>query len=110
LNRFLRILLVACTLLSAACTSSDPPPETLDRETFVEVYVALRMAALQQEDARLSEADRIRILDEFQVTIDELESFAEVWGGDPAYMLEVWRDIEARLNVPVDSTSVDDAG
>jgi hypothetical protein len=79
----------------------------MERETFVEVYVALRMEALTSPQSELPEGARLRILAEYDVTADDLLAFAEAHGRNPDYMVEVWREIEERLNVPVDSTATD---
>ncbi len=79
----------------------------MERSTFVDVYVALRLSALQTPDANLPEAARDSILGEYDVSADDLVAFAEAHGRNPEYMLEVWRDIESRLNIPVDSTAED---
>lgn len=78
---------------------SPTPTATVDRETFVQVYVELRVAALESSDANLAEEDRERILQRHGVSAEDLISFAEVHGADPDYMLSVWTEIEDRLNV-----------
>jgi hypothetical protein len=51
---------VACLLAAAGCS---PPSElAVDRETFIDVYVELRMAALDRDDATITEAERDEIL------------------------------------------------
>ena len=102
------LLHLALALPFVAC-AGDPalPPDLLTRETFVDVYVALRMEALRSPSAEIDEEARLRIMEEFQVDEEDLIAFAEAHGSDPAYMLEVWREIEERLNVPVDSTAAD---
>lgn len=111
IRRLSTLLLLALTIVGSAagCDSRDDalPPGLLERETFIDVYVALRMAALTADRAALPDVDRERILAEFQVSTDDLLSFAEAYGRDPDFMLEVWRDIEGRLNVPVDSSATD---
>lgn len=92
----------------AGCGADDAlPPGIMERETFVEVYVALRKQALGSPEAELPEEERLRILGEHDVTVEDLVTFAEAHGRDPDYMVEVWREIEGRLNVPVDSTATD---
>ena len=83
------------------------PPGTLDRDTFVEVTVELRMAALKQPNATLAPADRARILQDHGVTEEELIAFAQVRGDDTAFMAELWKEIEQRLNVPIDSAGAE---
>lgn len=105
----LGVLALVALLTLVGCRSSEDssPPGVLDREAFVEVYVALRKAALTSPDAELPEEERDRILEEFGVGADDLIAFAEAHGRDPDYMVEVWREIEERLNVPIDSTATD---
>ncbi|HSM06785.1 MAG TPA: hypothetical protein VK858_19320 [Longimicrobiales bacterium] len=102
----LRAPLIAL-LIAAGTTACGPDdgamPETLDRETFVAVMVELRKAALAESDATLRPSEREQILGGHGVTEEDLLTFAEVHGQDPTYMAEVWRDIETRLNVPIDS-------
>lgn len=91
-----------------SCSSEDElPPGLLEREAFVDVYVALRMSALQTSDANLPESVRDSVLAEYDVSADDLVAFAEAHGRNPDFMLEVWRDIESRLNIPIDSTAED---
>ena len=97
------LFLCAAILLQWGCA---PEPETrIDRDTFIDVYVDLRVAALEHQDAVIREEDRDRILSTHQVTVDELVEFAEVRGRDPAFMEGVWEEIETRLNVDTLSTS-----
>lgn len=100
---------VLSVILFVACGSREGPlpPDLMERDTFVDVYVALRMQALTSPQAELPEEERARILAEYDVTVEDLVAFAEAHGRDPDYMLEVWREIEERLNVPVDSTADD---
>ena len=97
------LALVAAILFSWGC--ADDTATTIDRETFIDVYVEIRVAALGTEDATLLPADRDRILESYAVSVDDLVEFAEVHGEDPTFMQEVWNDIESRLNVDSISTS-----
>jgi hypothetical protein len=80
----------------SACDSGSAP--TLDRETFIQVYVELRIAALTQDDATLTDEDREQILAGHGITEEDLFAFADEHGDDPAYMVQVWEEIEERLN------------
>lgn len=93
--------------LGGCSPDAEMAPDVMERSAFVDVYVALRMAALGTSDANLPEAVRDSILSEYGVSADDLVGFAEVHGRNPDYMLEVWRDVESRLNIPVDSTAED---
>lgn len=81
-----------------ACGDGTPPePEGgVDRQTFVETYVDLRVAALR-ELRQLPEGQRREILERHGVTEEGLLEFAEHHGGDAAYMRDVWSEVEARL-------------
>jgi hypothetical protein len=88
---------VACLLAAAGCS---PPSElAVDRETFIDVYVELRMAALDRDDATITEAERDEILASHEINQEDLFAFAEAHGNDPVYMLQVWEEIEDRLNL-----------
>ena len=84
-------------LLAAAC-GSDPAADTINRETFIDAYVELRMAALDTDSQRVASADREAILDRLGITEDDLIEFVEVHGGDLELMREVWNEVEVRLD------------
>jgi len=88
--------LALAVLLLGGC--APEAPDTISRETFVQVYVELRVAALDRDDATLAAADRERILSSHGVTGEDLLNFAEVHSQDPAFMRAVWSEIEERLN------------
>lgn len=88
------VLLVLSALL-AACGPSDPP--TIDRETFVTVYVELREAALRTPGGVIEPAARDEVLARHGLSEQDLVTFAEVHGDNVRYMAGVWREIEARL-------------
>ena len=94
----------ATLLLLAAATAgcgSDGEPRTISRDAFVETYVALRLAALEEsggsEVAPISPEARERVLDEQGVTSEELFHFVELRGGDVVFMQELWREVERRM-------------
>lgn len=95
LRRIASSLAVAALLLGACAPEA---PDTIARDTFVQVYVELRVAALDRDDATLTAADRERILSSHGITEDDLLSFAEVHSQDPTFMRAVWSEIEERLN------------
>lgn len=111
--RFRHLVLLGATAAAVVLPGCGPEEEaTIPRETFVAAYVELRVAALERDDARVPDADRDRILAEHGVTAEDMVAFAEVRGRDPAFMRDVWAEIEERLNVnpadtgptPTDST------
>ena len=89
-----------------ACGSSTPDG-VIDRETFIDAYVELRVAALDTDSQRVAAADREAILQRLGVTEDELLRFAEVHGGELDYMREVWNEVELRLDRPSEPAPVE---
>ena len=83
-------------LVLAACGPAEP--ETIDRDAFIATYVDLRQAALRSPERVLSEETRARVLAQHAVTEEELMEFTSLRGGDPAYMIEVWSEISARMD------------
>lgn len=70
----------------------------VDRETFVSVWVDLRLAALAAPTRRLDPETRERIVQRRGTTEEELLAFVEAHGRDIAYMEGVWQDVEERMN------------
>lgn len=94
--RFLRALAAVVVVTGAACAPEEA--STISRETFIEVFVELRIAALDRDDADVPSAERDRILGEHGITADDMVTFAEVRGRDTAFMAAVWNEIEQRLS------------
>jgi|SRR5690606_32428631 len=87
----------ALVVATVSCGRSDAG--TLPtRETFIEAYVDLRVAALRAEDGQLTDSARAEILSRHGVTADDLLGFAEARGTDLAYMRDVWNEIELGLD------------
>lgn len=94
------VLLFAAALLPGVLAScGSDVPATIDRQTFVDVFVDLRVAALDAPNARLPQESRERILAGHGVTAEEMLTFAEVHARDPGFMRDVWDEIEERMNV-----------
>lgn len=97
-------LLVLLPLLAVACDSgfSSPDEDTapIDEDTFIETYVQLRLAALEQ--GGLPEEDRERILDENEVTVDDLRAFIDVHGRNVPYMYRVWTEVDRRIDEAIE--------
>ncbi|MDX1493464.1 MAG: hypothetical protein R3253_05370 [Longimicrobiales bacterium] len=74
------------------------PEGTIERETFIQAYVELRVAALDTDSSRIADADRERILNDFGITGDDLLDFVRVHASDLDYMREVWNEVELRLD------------
>ena len=88
---------VAVTLLGVV-GCEEQGPATIDREVFVETYVALRVAQLRGSGGDpLPAEERARVLAERAVTEEELLAFVEAHGRDPQFMERLWQDVEARL-------------
>lgn len=71
---------------------------TIDDETFIEVYVELRMAALQSPGMQIQEEDRDRILREHDVEEEDLVRFVETHGADIHRMSAVWQEASDLLS------------
>lgn len=101
---------LACLLLSALACGGDMGPQateaTIPAETFIDVYVDLRLAAIQRGSEVLDTLEARRILEEHGVTRQDLLDFADAYGGDFVFMNGVWEEIQARL----DSVTVEAIG
>lgn len=86
-------------LLATAGCGDDPAAASasVDRETFIATYVDLRLSALGTPTGEITDAERERVLAKHQVTEDDLISFAEAYGSDPATMKDVWEQVRLRL-------------
>lgn len=83
-----------------ACDPGFPTSEgtaPIDRETFIDTYVALRTEAMGWEGGRIPAEDRDRVLAEKGVTAEDLRSFIEVHGRNVPYMSLLWAEVESRL-------------
>lgn len=96
---FWRILALVGILLSAApaCGSDEGAPP-VDRETFVAVWVDLRLAAIASQGGTADPATRERIVERHGTSREELLAFIETHGRDIVYMERVWQDVETRMN------------
>lgn len=86
--------------LLVACEPDIPSSEgeaPVDRETFIETYVELRLEALKWDGGRLPEEERDRILRELGVTADDLRAFVQVHGRNVPFMADVWTEVEERM-------------
>lgn len=90
------LVAVALMAASAGCGEPDVPEATLDRETFIEVWVELQ-AAIADLPETARPAERARVLGARELTEDDLLEFVEVHGSDIAYMNGVWGEILQRL-------------
>lgn len=86
--------------LCLSCTSGGPEGATEDviaRQTFVDVYVQLRVAALQNPTEDLPLEERDRILQDAGVSDDDLIRFIEVRGGEVQFMRQLWEEVDSLI-------------
>jgi hypothetical protein len=90
---------IAFLLALASCGGDTGPvaSDVIDRQTFVDTYVDLRLAAVQAPDFRVPSAERDQILQRHGVSAEDLVRFADAYGRDLELMNEVWSEIEARV-------------
>lgn len=102
------VALVGASILLFGCGPSTPEG-VIDEETFIETYVALRIAAFDTDSSRIAAGDRDAILEARGVTEDDLMAFVRAHGAELEYMREVWNEIEVRMDRSPE-TRVDDEG
>jgi len=91
---------VTLTLLALASCGGDTGPvasDVIERQTFIDTYVELRLAAVQAPDFRVPPSERDQILARHGVSAEDLLRFADAYGRDLEFMNEVWSEIEARF-------------
>lgn len=91
-------VLVAVVAVSACSSAPGDDAATIDRDLFVDVYVDLRVAALDADTRLLSDEVRTEVLDRHGVTEEELLRFADAHGREVEFMRDVWNDIELELD------------
>jgi hypothetical protein len=92
-------VLVAGVLVPVACGDfGEADQAAIDEGRFIEVYVALRMAALEAGTDQLPTDERDRILAEHDVTENDLLEFVEVHGRNAQFMHGVWDSIEGKID------------
>jgi len=104
-----------CVVLLGLATGCNGPSgidgDILDRETFVSVYVDLRMAALDNRAQEIHPIERDSILEAHGVTADDLVAFADAHGDDVRYMARLWSEVEDTINQNLDpDAETDDSG
>ncbi len=106
-----RLLAVTALLLTVpGCDDASRNERTvMPRETFIEAYVELRVAALHSADAVLTDSARAEILAGHGVSEDQLIDFVTVRGPELDFMRDLWNEIEMRMDsvpaTPADSLS-----
>jgi hypothetical protein len=93
-------VLILIALPVTACDPGFPGSEgsaSIDRETFVESYVDLRLEAMYWENGALPDTTRERILAGHEVTEDNLREFIAVHGRNVPMMEELWLEVRVRV-------------
>lgn len=88
---------IALLTTLTACRGGEPPPGTVDRDTFLDAWIALRIAAAEASDGDLDGPERDRILAEHGMDEQDLVDFVQAHGADIGYMNELWSDALERL-------------
>ncbi|MGB1658644.1 MAG: hypothetical protein ACPHO4_14990 [Longimicrobiales bacterium] len=97
LTRSYHIAVASVTLALASC-GGDALPETIERDTFVQAYADLRIAAVETDSGRIAFTVRDSILDGFGVTEEDLMIFADVHAEELEFMRDVWNDVELLMD------------
>lgn len=87
-------------MLVVSCTSGGPggaSEDVIARQTFMDVYVQLRIAALKDPTEDLPLEERDRILQEAGVTEDDLIRFIEVRGAEVQFMRQLWEEVDSLI-------------
>ncbi len=86
---------------SGACGVNTPNEvvDTIDRETFIEVYVDLRSVALRKTSRKVNAVERDSVLAMHEVTEENLRLFLEVYHTEVEFMRDLWNDVEARISL-----------
>lgn len=81
----------------------------MSRETFVEVMVELRKAALQDTSQSAFEVSRTRILERAGITDSLLLEYVRLHASRVEVLAEIWDSVDARLIAPPDTTTEESA-
>ena len=87
-------LLLAFTLPLWACGEGSPEG-LIDRETFIAIYVELRLEAGNDVAASIEPTRKLAVLEKYGVSEQNLLEFAEAHGSDAPFMSELWSEVEA---------------
>lgn len=99
----IRHVTFACVLLLtlSACGAEEEVvvvPGVIDRETFIEAFVDLRVQTLESSQIHLTTEERDRILASHGVDAEDLVGFVDAYGRELDYINHVWSDIAQRLD------------
>jgi hypothetical protein len=100
-----RVIAFVLAIGILACRNGEP--SGLGRDTFIDVVVQLRRAAVQYPDSALFDAHRAEILREAGVTDSMMNTFVARHNRDVQFMTEVWDSVDRRLNPPPSTESPD---
>ena len=92
-----KLALPAIIFFHTACGGNTNPianPDVIDRDTFITVFVDLRLAAVESEDFVITDSARDQILSSHGIDSESLVLFADVYGSDVEFMRDVWNDVE----------------
>ncbi len=92
-------LLLAASLGACGEDAPDPVQETIDRRTFIEVYVDLRNVALRKATRTVDAAERDSVLALHEVTEDDLRLFLDAHHTEAEFMRDLWNDVESRVSL-----------
>jgi hypothetical protein len=103
-----RVIAIVLFVGAFACRPAEP--EGLDRDTFVDVIVALRKAAREFPDSTTFDVRKAALLREAGVTDSTLAAFIRIHNGDARFMAAVWDSIDRKVNPTTDPAAVDTVG
>lgn len=90
-------VLVLALAVSPGATGCGASPETIPREEFIGVYVALRVAELEGAGSVISDAARDSVLAASGVTEEDLDAFVEAHGRDVVFMEDIWTEVDSLM-------------
>jgi hypothetical protein len=96
-SKLLLLMLFPALLGAYGCSSGEGEEAIMTRETFIDVFFDLRVAALRNSDREITPGQKEAILEAHGVTEEDLFHFSEVRGGEPEFMESVWAEIRSRL-------------
>ena len=92
-------LLLVASLDACVEEKPDPVPETIDPQTFIEVYVDLRNLALRKANGTVNATERDSVLALHEVAEDDLRLFLEVHHEDAEFMRDLWNEAESLISL-----------
>jgi hypothetical protein len=103
------VLALSALLCSAGCKEGGGDGSTgISRETYIETYVEILRAASAAPDSFAATDSAHAILARRGLTEEDLLEFGRRYDDEPAYLSQVWGEIENRLREPEPADSVGD--